>query len=294
MMKLFFAILRLMRPKEYIKNLLVFLPMFFAMRLNEVDLWVQSSVAFLGFCLISSSIYVINDLKDVEADRIHPVKKHRPIASGAVPVTIAWVVFSVLVLAAFAVSLSTSLPFFVLQLAYFVLNLLYTWKLKTVAIVDICILSAGFLLRLFVGSAVTSIPLSGWIILVLFFLTLLLGAGKRRDDLLLLEAGLDTKRASVRGYSLEMLNVLTTVVGTAGLVCYIIYTMTPEVMARFQSEHLYLTAFPVVAGVLRYFQIMLVEKRTGSPTELFLKDAGMASMVILWAVSFCGIVLMRY
>lgn len=178
-------LLELMRPYQYTKNLFIFLPPFFAFKLDEPQWFLNALIAFVAFCLAASAVYVFNDWKDTKEDRLHPEKKRRPLASGKVKPATAWMLMIALLIAGGALMASVSMQAFNVLVVYLLLNTAYTLKLKHVAIVDISIISVGFVLRLLVGSAVTGVVLSHWIIVMTFLLALFLSLAKRRDDVLI-------------------------------------------------------------------------------------------------------------
>lgn len=276
-----------MRIHQWVKNLFIFLPLFFAFKMDQIPLLIADAWAFIGFSLTASSIYIINDWNDVEADRIHPEKRNRPLASGVVGKKEAFIlIFSLLII-------SISIYIFVLKnytalallLSYFVLNVFYSLKLKHIPIIDICIVAVGFVIRIFVGGVVTDTPLSRWIVVMTFLLALFLALGKRRDDVVIYEKTGDKVRKNVDGYNIPFLNVAIIIVSAIMIVAYIMYTISPEITER-NGDNLYLTSFFVFVGLFRYLQIIFVEERSGNPTSIFLKDNFIRIIILLWVVAF--------
>ena len=277
--------LLLIRPQQWIKNGFVLIPMFFGGRLLNVDDVIASVVTFFAFSFVASAIYCFNDILDVEADRRHPVKCHRPIASGAVSVPTAYALMVILTL------LSALLLFFLPQRAgetagivafYFLLNMAYCLWLKRHAIIDVCTVAFGFVLRILAGGMACEVAVSNWLVLMTFLLALFLSFAKRRDDVLRMnETGEPPRRNTIR-YNLTFVNQAITVTGTVTLVCYIMYTVSPEVVSRFHAPYLYLTSIFVLVGLLRYMQLTVVDEVSGDPTKILLRDRFTQAIVVAW------------
>ncbi|WP_315380634.1 decaprenyl-phosphate phosphoribosyltransferase [Hoylesella loescheii] len=285
--------LLLIRPQQWIKNGFVLIPMFFGGRLLNVDDAFASVVTFFAFSFVASAIYCFNDIIDVEADRRHPVKCHRPIASGAVSVPTAYALMVILTL------LSALLLFFLPQRAgetagivafYFLLNMAYCLWLKRHAIIDVCTVAFGFVLRILAGGMACDVAVSNWLVLMTFLLALFLSFAKRRDDVLRMnETGEPPRRNTIR-YNLTFVNQAITVTGTVTLVCYIMYTVSPEVVSRFHAPYLYLTSIFVLVGLLRYMQLTVVDEVSGDPTKILLRDRFTQAIVVAWIMSFLLII----
>ena len=278
------SIIALMRIEQYIKNIFIFLPIFFGLKISDTSLLLTSVIAFIAFSMIASAVYIINDLHDIDEDKAHPIKKHRPLASGLITKNHAVIIMLVLVTFGSLLILSISLKASFIIAIYFFLNMAYTFSLKRIAIVDVNIISIGFVLRLFVGSSVTNIILSKWIIIMTFLLSLFLALSKRRDDVIIYSDTGRKMRKSVDGYNLEFLDASMSIMASIVIVAYTIYT------ASFNSEYLYLTTFFVILGILRYLKIALVHKNSGSPTRIVNGDRFMKLILIGWVVSF-GLIL---
>lgn len=284
------GLVRLARPHQYLKNLFVLLPVFFGWKLGDAPAMWGAVKAFVVFCLAASAVYVFNDLRDAAEDRQHPVKRQRPVASGVVSRGLAWG-FAAALLGA-ALLLTPFVPgrnFFAILLAYLVINIAYSLGIKHMAIVDLISIAVGFVLRVFAGGSASGITPSHWIVIMTFLLALFLGLAKRRDDLLLAAGGAKSRK-SLDGYSLEFVSLCMAVMGAVVIVSYILYTLSPDVMAKHGTDQLYLTGLWVVAGILRYIQITFVEKRSGSPTQVLLRDAFIQVCIGLWVVS-CWLIL---
>ena len=287
-------ILYLLRPHQYLKNLFIFAPVLFAARVTEAQLLLTSLLAFACFSLTASGVYVFNDLRDREADREHPKKKNRPIASGAVSPGLAAGLTAGLLAAGLGLCLVLLPPACTVWiLVYIGLNLLYSLKLKHVPLLDVSIIALGFVLRLFVGSAATGIELSAWIILTTFLLALFLALAKRRDDeIIYLETGKRMRQAGA-GYNLEFINVSLGIMAAVVVVAYTMYTLTPSVAGHFGTDKIYLSVIFVVLGILRYLQLTFVYKDSGSPTRIVLKDRFLQAVILCWAGFFVAVVVWR-
>lgn len=280
-------ILTLLRPHQYVKNLFIFAPLIFAFNFNQESVF-NATVAFILFSLLASSIYVLNDFMDIEEDKKHPTKRNRPLASGAISLTTANFLFLGLSSTTLIATYFFSTALFTVLVMYFVLNILYSYKFKHIAIVDIFIIATGFVLRLFAGAQVTDTSLSMWIIIITFLLAIFLALAKRRDDVLLSIEGKETRK-NIDGYNLEFVNAAMVLMSGVVILSYLQYTVSPEVIARLGSEYLYLTTLFVILAILRYMQITFVEQQSGSPTKIVLKDTFIKVTLILWLISFVAI-----
>lgn len=293
-------ILRLLRPKQWTKNVFVMLPLFFGGQLLNLYALCQGLIVMLAFSFAASSIYCLNDIADLEADRRHPVKCNRPIASGAVSKTQAWMLMGgMLLLAIITLLAGSSLPIgnhpsalpshlspLYIVLGYWLMNVAYCLWLKHIAIVDVCIVASGFVLRMLAGGMATGIVLSKWIVLMGFLLTLFLSLAKRRDDVLRMMATGEAPRRNTSRYNMTFINEAITITATVTLVCYVMYTVSPEVIRQFHTDYLYLTTVFVLLGLLRYLQKALVDQQTGDPTRVLLTDRFTQLVVAAWVVSF--------
>lgn len=284
-------ILKLIRPHQWLKNVFVLIPMFFGGSLLDPEDIRASVLTFLAYSFVASSVYCFNDINDVEADRRHPVKCKRPIASGAVSMGTAWMLMALMfVLAALMTALLGDRGHILkvggVLLFYYILNICYCAKLKQYAIVDVCIVALGFVLRVLAGGFATDITLSKWLVLMTFLLTLFLSFAKRRDDVLRMNETGESPRKNTIRYNLTFINQAITITASVTLVCYIMYTVSPEVVARLGSDLLYLTSVFVLLGLLRYMQITVVDKKSGDPTKIMLRDRFTQLVVVLWALTF--------
>jgi decaprenyl-phosphate phosphoribosyltransferase len=287
------AYLKLLRPKDWVKNLFLFLPLFFGREFNNIQKLLSVSYGFIAFCFIASSIYIINDYRDREDDRKHPVKCKRPLAAGTVSPRSAIVLCGFLLLAGFALAWWIRDKFLFVLSIYFLINLAYSLGLKSIAILDIMILAAGFVLRIKGGSVIAFVPLSQWIVIMVFLLAVFMAIGKRRDDVLLkLSSGTDMRK-SIKGYNLELLNILLALVCAVIVVAYLMYTMSGETIRNMGTDRLYYTCIFVLAGIMRYLQIIYVSADSGSPTKILYKDRFIQITLLLWIASFILILYLK-
>lgn len=283
-------LLKIIRPHQYVKNFFIFMPLFFAGKITNIALLSDSILAFIAFSFSASAIYIFNDYKDIDDDRLHPKKKHRPLASGAVSKRNALSLMFILFFFGFVLMVSLSLQALAILFLYVVLNTAYSLYLKHVAIIDVTIIAIGFVLRLFVGAAVTNTTLSMWIVITTFLLAMFLALAKRRDDVLIfLDTGKKMRKV-VDGYSLQLIDSAMLMMASVVIVAYILYTTSVSVVQRMHSEYLYLTALFVILGILRYLQITLVEKNSGSPTRVVLSDSSMQVILVAWILSFVWLI----
>lgn len=277
------------RPHQYIKNLFIFLPLFFSARISEPSLLANTFLVFISFCCAASAVYTFNDYCDIEKDRRHPKKKHRPLASGAISKSQAIVIMLLLLTTGLLLVSPLSMETAGVLFIYIVINIAYSLRLKHIAILDVVVIALGFVLRLLAGSVATGTPLSMWIVVMTFLLALFMALAKRRDDVLIYMDTGKKMRSVIDGYSLQFLDCAMSIMAAVVIVAYTIYTTSPEVLARVQSQYLYLTALFVILGILRYLQVTLVLKSSGSPTKIVLKDKFMQMTLLGWVLVFAWI-----
>lgn len=287
------AYIKLLRPKDWAKNLFLFIPLFFAGEFTNVEKILQLLLGFVAFSAIASSIYIMNDYRDIEDDRKHPKKCKRPLASGEVSKPAAIVIAAILIVAGFGLAYVIRDKFLFVLAIYFVINFGYSFGLKNIPILDIILLAAGFVLRVKAGSVIAYIPLSEWIIIMVFLLALFMAIGKRRDDVILkIASGVDMRK-SIKGYNLELLNTLLALICAVIIVSYFMYTMSPETNLRMGTHRLYYTCLFVMAGIMRYLQIIFVVADSGSPTKILYKDRFIQIVLLLWVASYVAIIYIK-
>jgi len=289
------SFLKLLRPEHWTKNLFIFFPVFFSGQLLNISVLLSCAVAFIAFSLVASSIYCFNDIKDVEVDRQHPEKCKRPIAQGIVSIKAAYVMMVVCLL----MSLGIIYSFFgwnahhtimKLVLFYYVMDIAYCIKLKQLVIIDVMIISIGFVLRILVGGATIGTECSEWMIIMTFLLALFLAFAKRRDDVILYVNTGVTHRKNTDRYNLEFMNQVITVIATITIIAYIMYTLSPYVTDYYNSRYVYLTAIFVLVGIIRYLQVTIVDLKSGSPTKILLHDRFIQGCIIGWVILFLMII----
>lgn len=277
---------------QWSKNLFLFLPIFFAQAIDDIHRLVACCIAFVALSLASSSIYVLNDLCDVDYDRNHPDKCNRPIASGCVSITVARILYvSLLLLTALVVWIFIPSVKITCAIAiYLILNHAYSLWLKHIALLDVMIVALGFVLRIIVGALAASVVPSHWIIIMTFLLALFLVLTKRRDDVIKYEKTNTTTRRNILAYNRTFLDQSLTLVAAVTLVSYIMYTVDAEIIARFQCNYVYSTAIFVLAGILRYLQLTLVEEKAWSPTRIIMRDRFLQICILGWMLLFAFII----
>lgn len=261
------------------------MPAFFGGKLSVLIASYRPLLAFLSFCAAASGVYVLNDIFDADKDRIHERKRLRPLAAGTVNVRNAVIMLGVLAAAAVVMALAVGSTFFYIVAGYILLNVLYTLYFKRVSLVDISFIAAGFILRVLGGGVATDVVISKWLILMTFLLACCLAVGKRRDDLLM-NVDKETLRPANGGYTLRFIDTCLVILGAVTIVCYIMYTVSDDVVRRLGSDNIYLTSVFVIVGMLRFLQIAIVEEKSGAPTMILLKDNMIRAMIGLWLVSF--------
>lgn len=288
--------LRLIRPEQWVKNTFVFLPIFFGGQFYNVIAWRECIFAFIAFSLCASSIYCFNDIFDVNEDREHPHKRYRPIASGVISKLGGYFIMALCFISSLSVIyffINNRYESLLIIMSYFLINIFYTIILKNYTIIDVLIISLGFVLRVFIGGVTSGIILSHWIILMTFLLSLFLAFAKRRDDIVIFEEFGIKSRKNLGQYNLTFLNQSLSIIATITIVCYIMYTMSEEVITRLGSKYIYLTVIFVIAGILRYLQISVVDLKSGSPTKVLIKDRFIQCCLIMWVISFYLIIYIK-
>ena len=276
----------LVRAHHWVKNFFLFIPAFFAGDLLRVDGLILLLKGFICFCLASSAIYILNDYRDRETDRNHPVKKNRPIASGKITPAVALTVMILFAVVSFVWSYMLMPEFLYMVLLYVGLNILYSFGLKDIPLVDVFIVSSGFVIRTVAGGILVGVFLSKWLLIMIFLLSLLMAFAKRRDDLILSKKSGTVSRKSSKQYTLDYVNICLSLIAGVMMVSYIMYTVSDDVQQRVGENYLYITALFVFGGILRYLQITLVKDNSGSPLRIFLTDRFIQVSVIGWALTF--------
>jgi len=270
-----------LRPRQWVKNVFVFAALVFAGQLGDASAVLRASAAFAVFCLLSSAVYLVNDLCDREADRFHPLKRQRPIAAGEIAPATAATVAVLLAVVALAAAFGLSRGLGGVAVAYLALNLAYSFGLKRIVILDVMMVAAGFLLRAFAGAVVLNVAISRWLVLCTGLLALLLGFVKRRQEIAGLNGGAGT-RAILKEYSLPFLDQMISIVTGATVVAYSLYAFSPEVAQKLHTEHLGLTIPFVLFGIFRYLYLVHQRGVGENPAVVVLTDAPLLVDVALW------------
>ncbi len=279
-----------LRPFQWAKNLLVFGGLIFSRSLFDgKNLWF-SLAGFVCFCLVSSGVYLFNDLCDIESDRQHPTKRLRPLASGALGKNVARLAMTLLFAISTAFAFVLSWKFALLIAFYLLINLAYSLGLKRTPILDVMIIASGFVLRAIAGALVLNVVVSQWLILCTSMLALLIGFGKRRHELVLLNENAVLHRASLSGYSIEFLDSMMTICGGAAVLTYALYTMADETIARFGTHNLLLTLPFVVYGIFRYLFLVHKRKEGGDPISLLFHDLPTILNILFWVIAVCLVI----
>ncbi|WP_058867637.1 decaprenyl-phosphate phosphoribosyltransferase [Chloracidobacterium thermophilum] len=279
------ALLKAMRPQQWTKNVLLFPALLFSQNLFHWRETVLVCAACAVFCLLSSGVYLLNDLLDIESDRAHPLKRHRPLASGALPVPVGIAACAFLSAGALAAAFWLSTPFAWTALAYFLLQVAYTVRLKHVVILDVGCIAAGFVLRAIAGGQVIAVTISSWLLICAMLLSLFLALGKRRHELLLLEDGATAHRRILGEYTPDLLDQMISIVTAATVVCYTFYTVAPETVAKFGTTRLVFTVPFVLYGIFRYLYLIHRRQMGGSPEKALLNDGASLVNLVLYGLA---------
>jgi 4-hydroxybenzoate polyprenyltransferase len=282
------AFVKTMRPRQWTKNVFVFAALVFDKQLFNPESFLRTLAGFGLFCLISSSVYIFNDIADVEADRSHPEKRNRPIASGALPLSAAWVAGIGLLVLALGLAYLLAAGFEAVIVVYFVLNLAYTKWLKHIPILDVLVIAAGFVLRVHAGVTLIEVQrFSPWLYVVMTLLSLFLGFGKRRAELALLAQGAGSHRKVLDGYTLPLLDQYIMIVSGTTIVAYSLYTFSAP---NLPDNHSMMLTIPfAVYAIFRYLYLIEIEQAGGAPEEVLLSDRPFQIAMLLWAASVLAI-----
>lgn len=301
MIKHYYYILKLLRPRQWIKNFALFTALILGGQLFEIDAFTQVSLGFISFCLLTSSTYIVNDILDLKKDKLHPFKKARPIASGKIGVREAIVIFIVILSLSLFIAREVGNGFFLMALLYIILQLLYSFVFKAIEIFDILFIAAGYILRVFAGEIITGYHLSVWLLLTTISLSMFLAIGKRRSELTLLRAYTGVRateiRQSLSHYSEQLLAAFIVIFATSTFIFYSLFTFLenpqgvrlslnfflPDILPYFlQRKWLMVTIIPVVYGLMRYLQDIYEKQEGESPDRVLLSDKSLLTSVIIW------------
>ncbi|MDZ5254249.1 decaprenyl-phosphate phosphoribosyltransferase [Clostridium sp. LIBA-8841] len=276
----FVSLFKLMRPKQWIKNFFVFGALIFSYSFLDLNKDIYAIITFILFCLISSTVYIMNDILDVEKDRVHPKKRFRPIASGAISIKEAEIALFILLVFSMTCAFFINRKLFFILAVYFINNIFYSFKIKNVVILDVISIAFGFILRVIAGGVVIDVSLSGWILLCTFFIALFLGFEKRRNEIIKLEEKATEHRKILDDYSDELLKQFSDITLTCTVIAYAMYTFV-----AYDTSYMMITNVFVIYGLFRYKYLSMKKGQGGSPTETILTDKSIIIDVILWAVT---------
>jgi len=275
-------IFKSLRPQQWIKNFFIFAPVIFSRNLLNPSMVLKTAAAFAAFCLVASAHYIFNDIRDLEEDRLHPVKSKRPLASGRLktgPAVLSCVVIAVLGL---AVAATVSRGLLIISAVYLVLQVLYSLWLKRVVILDVFVVAAGFVIRVVAGGLAIEVTISSWLLICTMLLALFLAMGKRRHEIVLLEGDAANHRPILKEYNTALLDQMISVVTASTLVAYCLYTISEETVAKFGTRKLIYTVPFVLYGIFRYLYLIYLKTEGGSPESLIIKDKPLLLDLFLW------------
>jgi decaprenyl-phosphate phosphoribosyltransferase len=280
----------LLRPKHWVKNTFLFIPAFFAAKIGNLDLFTLLLGGWAAFNLVASGVYILNDYRDIEADRLHPEKSRRPLASGAVDPGLALAIMVLCMGGGLGLGWWLLPKFGFILAIYLAMNVGYSLGLKNIAILDTMIVAAGFVLRVKAGGVLAKVYVTEWLTVMVFLLALFMAFAKRRDDLLIkLQTGTDMRKA-IKGYSLEFVNLCLPILSSIILVSYLMYALSPAVAGRLGTDRVYYTFLFVLAGVMRYLQLVYIHNDSGSPVKLLYRDRFIQLCIVGWVVGFYVII----
>lgn len=283
-MRIAVALLTSLRPKQWSKNIILFAAILFSRNILHLDLTLRVAAAFLLFSMITGATYLMNDIADRERDRLHPDKALRPIASGRLPTGVAGASAGVLAVGGLFGSWVLHPNFFMVTAGYLLLQVLYTFLLKRVVILDVLAITTGFVLRVLAGAVVIEVAISSWLLICTFLLALFLALCKRRHELTMLSDGAGSHRKVLNDYSIPLLDQMISMTTASTLIGYTLYTLSEQTIAKFGTERLVFTVPFVVYGLFRYLYLVHIKKEGGSPEALLLTDLPLVGGIVVWGV----------
>lgn len=279
-----------MRPHQWTKNGFVLAALVFSQHLLDPSYGVRALAAFVAFCLLSSSVYIFNDIRDRDQDKVHPRKRNRPIASGELSTKAAGAAGTGLLLAGLALSVPLGVPFTLAAASYLLLQAGYILALKSIVLIDVLVISLGFVIRAIAGAAAISVYISPWLILCTFLIALFLALAKRRHELVYLNEEAASHRSNLADYTVPLLDQLISIVTAATIISYSIYTLSPGVTEKFGNRYMVLTLPFVLYGIFRYLYLVYVKEKGDSPTRVLLADVPLLISALLWGCTVVGII----
>ena len=296
-MKTVILLIQSMRPYQWVKNIFIFAPMIFSLQFSRLTYISHTIWAFFLFSLVAGCIYIINDCFDKKKDQLHPEKKNRPIASGALNIKTALAWGGSALLLSLTIIFFFNLYFFYIAVIYIVMNLVYSTFLKQIVILDVMVIAVGFVLRVQIGGAINHIELSPWILIITFLLAIFLGLTKRRQELIKINEALESgnqaveTRKTLKKYNRILLDQLISITTATTLISYIIYVANPEIQQKFHTRYLYLTVPFVVFGIFRYLYLTYVEGKGENTAEIIFSDIPFTTNAIIWVTLFILLIL---
>lgn len=304
-----FHAFRLLRPRQWMKNFAIFAAIVFAGKLFDPDILLKTFFGFIVFCLLSSAIYIINDIFDINKDRLHPTKKYRPLAHKDISIPVGFIIAIILTIVSFLIATQITTAFILLIIFYLILQVSYSLFLKNIAVTDILALAAGYILRVYAGEFISGYHISVWLLLTTISLSLFLAIGKRRSELTLISKytsdQIEKTRKSLSHYSERLLDVYASVFATSTFISYSLFTflenprgfkisldlLMPEFLpAFFERKWLMITIIPVVYGIMRYMQDIYEKHEGESPEKVLLSDTPLLITVVVWIFLVIGII----
>ena len=280
----------LLRPKHWIKNLFIFAALIFSLNLFDIGKFIISLRAFIAFSLISSFVYIINDIVDIEQDKRHPKKRNRPIASGKIALVNALLISIFCLIAGLIIAYFINLNTLIVITIYVIINIFYSIKIRNVVILDVITIALGFILRMIAGATAIEVGFSSWILLTTFSIALVLGFGKRRGEILLTSNNFsEDTRSVLKQYNIQYLDSIIISSVTLTIISYALYTIDSEVIYRFGTDKLIYTVPFVIYGIFRYLYVIYKFDNDGDPTEIVLKDKLIIYIVIIWILILVGL-----
>ncbi|MBN1638675.1 MAG: decaprenyl-phosphate phosphoribosyltransferase [Ignavibacteriales bacterium] len=281
---MFYNYLKLIRVTHWIKNFFVFIPLIFSKHLFEFDYSYYVILAFVAFCICSSIVYIFNDIFDIEYDKLHPNKKNRPLPSGKISLRNSVIVMLIFSSILIPILINLTLKFFIVILAYFLMNIFYTLILKKIVIVDIITIAIGFMLRVLGGAVVIEIYISKWLILSTIFISLFLAVMKRRSELVYQNNEVVTRKV-LENYSIDFINQIGAIVAAGVIICYSLYSVDARTKAYFGTENLVYTTLFVIFGIFRYMYLVYLKQKGESSIEMIFKDMPLLFAIVLYVIS---------
>lgn len=279
-----FLLFRSLRPKQWTKNVAIFAALVFSQRLFEPSFFLETLLAFFLFCFISGSVYILNDVVDLEQDKKHPQKSKRPIAAGKLKPSVAIATGVIILMLATTIAFSLSFPFGMVAVSYLILQILYSFYLKHVVILDVFSVASGFVLRVVGGAEVIHVPISSWLLICTILLSLFLAMSKRRHELILLEDNAVHHRKILYEYSPYFLDQMISVVTSSTVIAYALYTMSEETVKKFHTDNLKFTIPFVIYGIFRYLYLIHQKNEGGNPEMVLLTDKPLIINILLYGL----------